>query len=378
MKVLLVWNGPGDAAERDPLSRRQVPLLARLATQGVSATVVLLGDGGGLRSDLEASGIQVDVLPTPLAPRWAAVARLPAAVLRLRSLLLRHDPDVLEGDEPLPAIALGLAVRRRRRGVVVYRRHHSSGGRARLMVASRLAARLADRTIVSCEAMKRHAADDDGTSLERIDIASSGTVDLERPAPADVAVARKALGIPAAAQVIGVVSRLRWEKGLDILIDALDLVGGVGEVHAVVVGVGPEEARLRQLAARSRVAVHFLGHRHDVARWLAVSDVIAMPSRRESFGRVTLEAMAAGRPLVASRVGGLAEAIVDQETGLLVPPENAQALAAALRTVLGDRQIARDMGDRARLRYQALYTLDHMATAWRNAWERAATHGGVC
>jgi glycosyltransferase involved in cell wall biosynthesis len=376
MKVVLVWNGPADAAERDPLSRRQVPLLARLATQGISATVILLGDGGGLRSDLEDAGIPVEVLPTPLAPRPAAVAHLPAAVLRLGSLFRQHDPDVLEGDEPLPAIAVGLAARRRRRGVVVYRRHHQ-GGRARLMVASRLAARLADRTIVSCEAMRRRAADDDRTSLERIDIASSGTVDLELPAPADVAVARAALGIPAAAQVIGVVSRLRWEKGLDILIDALDLVSGVGEVHAVVIGVGPEEARLRQLAARSRVAVHFLGHQHDVARWLAVADVIAMPSRRESFGRVTLEAMAAGRPLVASRVGGLAEAVVDQETGLLVPPENAQALAAALGTILGDRTIARRMGDRARRRYEAHYTLDHMATAWRDQWERAVANGGV-
>jgi len=375
MKVVLVWNGPDDAAERHPLARRQVPLLARLATQGVSAAVVLLGDGGGLRSDLEDAGIPVEVLPTPLAPRPAAVAHLPAAVLRLRSLVRQHDPDVLEGDEPLPAIAAGLAARRRRH-VVVYRRHHQAG-RARLMVASRLAARLADRTIVSCEAMRRRAADDDRTSLERIDIASSGTVDLEPPTPADIAAAREALGIPTVAQVIGVVSRLRWEKGLDILIDALDLVAGVGEVHAVVIGAGPEEARLRQLAARSRVAVHFLGHRHDVARWLAVADVIAMPSRRESFGRVTLEAMAAGRPLVASRVGGLAEAVVDQETGLLVPPENAQALAAALGTILTDRTIARRMGEMARRRFEAHYTLDHMATAWRDAWERAAANGAV-
>ena len=102
-----------------------------------------------------------------------------------------------------------------------------------------------------------------------------------------------------------------------------------------------------------------------------------MPSRRESFGRVTLEVMAAGRPLVASRVGGLAEAVVDQETGLLVPPENAQALAAALGTILGDRTVARRMGDTARRRYEARYTLDHMATAWRDAWERATSNGGV-
>ncbi|MES1254714.1 MAG: glycosyltransferase, partial [Acidobacteriota bacterium] len=112
MNVVLVWHGPDDAAERAPLARRQVPLLARLATQGVAAAVVLLGDRGGLRTDLEAAGIPVDVLRTPLGPRLGAVARLPGAVLGLRALLRRLDPDVIEGDEPMPAIATGLAARR--------------------------------------------------------------------------------------------------------------------------------------------------------------------------------------------------------------------------------------------------------------------------
>jgi glycosyltransferase involved in cell wall biosynthesis len=377
MNVVLVWHGPEDTAERAPLACRQVPLLARLAAQGIAVAVVLLGDGGGLRSDLEAAGIPVDVLQAPLGPRLGAVAHLPGAVLGLQALLRRHDPDVIEGDEPMPAIATGLAARGRRRGVIVYRRHHH-GGRARLLAASRLAARLADRTIVSCEAMRQRAADDDGTSLARIDIAASGAVDWVVPAAADVAGAREGLGIPPAARVVGVVSRLRWEKGIDILIDALDHIGEAGEVHAVVIGTGPEQARLRQLAARCRTVVHFLGHRHDVSRWLAMADVIAMPSRREAFGRVALEAMAAGRPLVVTRVGGLAEVVVDQETGLIVPPENPYALAAALGTILGDHRIARRLGEAGRRRYEAHYTLDHMASAWRGAWERAATRGGVC
>jgi glycosyltransferase involved in cell wall biosynthesis len=370
MKVVLVWNGPFNPAERDPLVRRQVPLLRRLEAQGVSVSVVLLGDGGGLRAHLEDAGVRVDLLPTPLPPSATSLGRLPAAVLGLRAVLRRHDPDVLEGDEPFPAIAAGLAARGARRPVVVYRRHHPAG-RRRLLVASRVAARLADRTIVSCEAMRRRAAEQDRISLERIDIASSGTAELDLPAPADIAATRRSLGIVPVAHVIGVVSRLRWEKGLDVLIESLDLIGDVGEVHAIVVGVGPEESGLRQLAAQSRIPVHFVGHRQDVARWLAVADVIAIPSRRESFGRVTLETMAAGRPLVASRVGGLTEAVVDRETGLLVPPEDAAALAAALRSILVDPAGARRMGEAARQRYEARYTIDHMATSWREAWEGA-------
>jgi UDP-N-acetylglucosamine:LPS N-acetylglucosamine transferase len=126
MKVVLAWNGPFNAAERDPLVRRQVPLLRRLGAQGVSIAVALLGDGGGLRGHLEDAGIRVEFLPTPLPPTATSIGRLPAAVLGLRSVLRRHDPDVLEGDEPCPAIAVGLAARAGRRPVVVYRRHHGA------------------------------------------------------------------------------------------------------------------------------------------------------------------------------------------------------------------------------------------------------------
>jgi len=351
--------------------RRQVPLLLRLATRGVTTSVVLLGDGGGLRPHLEAAGIGADVIPTALAPNASSLARLPVAVARLRSVLRRFTPDIVEGDEPLPAIAVGLAVIGRRPPLVSYRRHHQSG-RRRLGAASRLAARLTDRTIVSSEAMRREAARQDRVSAERIDVASSGAADQPPPPALAVAALREQLGIPNGARVIGVVSRLRREKGLDVLITCLDLID-VGPLHVVIVGSGPEDSALRELAARGRVPVHFAGHQEDIAPWLALADAIAVPSRRESFGRVKIEAMAAGRAIVASNVGGLAEGVADGETGLLVPPEDAAALAAALRAVLEPVSTARRMGEAARSRFDSAYTIEHMAAAWHQAWQRALT-----
>jgi glycosyltransferase involved in cell wall biosynthesis len=373
MKAALVWNGPANAAERDPLVRRQVPLIVRLGAQGVSVAVVLFGDGGRLRDDLERAGIPVEVIATPLPPSGAGLARLPAASWELRRVLRRHDVDVLEGDEPLPAIAVGLAALGRR-GVVVYRRHHGTQ-RARLVAASRVAARLADWTMVSCEAMRQRAARQDHTSLERILVTSSGAPELDVPTPAELAATRRSLDIDTLAPVVGVVSRLRWEKGIDVLIDALDGIG-LKNVHVLVAGVGPEEPRLRRKAVRGPVPVHFVGHRPDVARWLAVSDVVVMPSRWESFGRVTIEAMAVGRPLVASRVGGLTEAVIDGETGLLVEPDDPAALATAIRSLLADPALARRMGIAARRRYEAHFTIDHMATSWRRGWEAAVAGVG--
>jgi len=369
MNVVLVTNGPAATRERDPLARRHVPLLTRLVEQGVSLRVVLMGDAGGLRAPLTDAGLRVDVLPAPLPPGPAGVAGMPRAVAALGALLDGcDDADILEGDEPLPAIALGLAARRRS-ARLVYRRHHD-GGRLRLRLASRMAARLADRTLVSCEAMRRRAAADDGVGLDRIDVAISGTSEIDVPPPCELARTRADLGIPATAPVIVAVSRLRQEKGVDVLIRSLDALRGTDAPHLVVVGDGPEEPALRRLAQDAAVPVHFVGHRLDVDCWLALAAVVAIPSRREAFGRVTLEAMAARRPVVASRVGGIVDAIADGETGLLVPPDDPAALGAALRAVLEEPALAGRLAAAARRRYERGHTMDHMAASWRLAWER--------
>lgn len=377
MNVLMVWNGPANAAERTVLARREVPLLRQLIADGVRPTVILCGDDGGLRADLESGGIDVEVLPIPLPPAPDALRRLPGVSIRLRALLAKRKPDILEGCEPMPAIAVGIAAwsRARHGAAVVYRRQHSRG-RSRVHAASRLAAHLADRTLVSCEAMKQYAAADDGTPLERIEIAMTGAAEPRAVAAAEVAEARRSLGIEERAQVIGVVSRLRREKGIDVLLRALRGIDASGNVHVVIAGMGPEESQLRALAAELPVPVHFLGNRDDVALWFAAADVIAMPSRQEAFGRVTVEAMAAGRSLVASRVGGLCEGVVDGETGLLVPPEDSDAFAAALRRMLADQgALARRCGVAARARYESRFTIAHMATRRRAAWERILSSG---
>ncbi len=375
MNVLLVWNGPANAAERSILARREVAFLQELAGRGVAATVALCGDAGGLAEDLRGAGVPVQVVPQALPPSAAALVRLPGAAARLCALIRQLQPDVVEATEPMPAIAAGLAARRRERRVLLYRRQHE-GGRERLHLASRLAAHLADRTIVSSQVMRLRAAADDRCDPERIEIATTGSVDPAPVTAREVSAARRSLGIESSARVIGAISRLRREKGLDVLIRAVGQLTGAGDVHLVIAGTGPEEPALRKLAATSPVPVHFLGHRDDVRLWLEAMDVVAISSRRESFGRLTLEAMAAGRPIVATRVGGLPEAIVDGETGLLVPPDDVHALAAALSMMLHDSDAAGRHGRAARARFLARYTMSHMATARIQAWERSLAAAG--
>jgi glycosyltransferase involved in cell wall biosynthesis len=138
------------------------------------------------------------------------------------------------------------------------------------------------------------------------------------------------------------VARLHRRKGVDVLLHALPEV----EARLWIAGDGPERAALESLAAELGVSerVCFLGTRDDTADLLAACDVFVLPSRLEGLGVATLEAMAASRPVVASDVGGIADAVVAGRTGLLVPPEDAHALADALRRVLGDAELRLMLG----------------------------------
>lgn len=378
MRVLLAWQGPRDERQRVMFSRRQTPFLRQLLVEGVEPVVALLGDAGGMRHDLEDSGIPIEVLPV-LPPPASTLVGLPAAVRALRAMIARYQPQIIEGSDPLPGLAAALAGavgRAPHRPLVIYRRHFYDGW-VRMKIPSQIAARLADRMGASCESMRRHVAAVERKALRLIDVSTSGIAEPPTFSDAAVASARRSLGIAEDAFVIGAVAYLWRHKGIDVLIRALDHLRRGSDIHVVVVGHGSERPHLEQLATGAPFPVHFLGHREDVHRWMAVADVMVMPSRWECFGRVTIETMSMGRPLIASRIGGLQDAVVDGVTGLFVPVDDPAALGAALDSLVRDPARARRMGAAARAHFEAHHTIAHMAASWRRAWERAiASHRG--
>ncbi|MCD6358090.1 MAG: glycosyltransferase family 4 protein [Thermoproteales archaeon] len=172
--------------------------------------------------------------------------------------------------------------------------------------------------------------------------------------------------------------RLVYRKGLTVLLKALSLLKDL-DLTLVVVGEGPlrpsAEALARRLAIEDRVM--FLG---SINEWelpgvYRSADVVAVPSLYgEAFGIVALEAMATGRPVVASRVGGLSELVIGGETGVLVPPGDPEALAEALRTLYEDEELRAQMGRRGRARILELYdwrvVIRHLEEVYEAARER--------
>jgi len=152
-------------------------------------------------------------------------------------------------------------------------------------------------------------------------------------------------------KLVGTVTRLRKEKGNRYFIEAAHRIAAQSpEVRFVIVGDGPERAELEALVTRLDLTerVHFAGFVTDVAAALSSFDIAVIPSLREGFGLALAEAMAAGRPIVATNVGGMREMAEHEVHALLVPPANSPALAQAIGRVLANAKLAARLAREAR------------------------------
>ena len=184
---------------------------------------------------------------------------------------------------------------------------------------------------------------------------------------------RELLGIPRSHRVLGAIGRLVPQKGLDVLLAAFAAVSrSFGEASCVILGEGPlkeeMEKRVEQLGLSGKV--FFVGPRLDIQDWLAEFDIVVTASRYEGLSLALAEAMAAGKPVVATAVGGNAELVVDGETGFIVPPEDAGALSAAILNLLGDPGMIASMGERGRRRVRDGFTEERMARKVQAVYDR--------
>ena len=173
----------------------------------------------------------------------------------------------------------------------------------------------------------------------------------------DAASVRSQLGIARDTPLVVAVGRLHMQKGFDVLIDAAVLLhDAVADAVVVIAGDGPQRTQLEQQITSTGANVRLLGHRSDIADLIRAADVVVMPSRWEGWPLAAAEALAAGRPFVATSVGGLPELVGD--AAVLVPPHSARALAEAIGRVLSDAAFAAELTTRAQRRARELPTAD--------------------
>jgi glycosyltransferase involved in cell wall biosynthesis len=215
----------------------------------------------------------------------------------------------------------------------------------------RAVTRKASRVIAITESLRRFCVDEVGLPAAKVEVVHYGLDALPEPWGDSPEVP-----LPDNARVLLSVSRLEKQKGVDVAVRALARVREV-EPRAVLVvlGEGPERPRL------AGEGVYLPGRVGDVAAWYRRAELLVHPARWEGFGLAVLEAMLAGKPVVASRVSSIPELVVDGETGLLVPPDDADALADALLSVLGDPARAAAMGEAGLARARSEFSVPTMA-----------------
>jgi glycosyltransferase involved in cell wall biosynthesis len=225
----------------------------------------------------------------------------------------------------------------------------------------RLLTRRFRRVIAISEALREFTVERVGLPGEKVEVVRYGLDEL--PAPWGE---NPDLDLPDEARVLLCVARLAPQKGVDVAVRALPAIRAEHPGAALVVlGEGPERPRL------AAEGVYLPGRVGDVAAWYRRAELVVHPARWEGFGIALLEAMLAGKPVVASAVSSAPEIVADGSTGLLVPPEDPVALAAAVNRLLGDPARLAAFGRSGLERARAEFSVERMATATAAVYESA-------
>jgi len=370
-------SGPGSARPRTRLlqlipslpvggaERMLLDLVTHLDQDRYEITVVSLHRlGSQVERDLASSGVEVVYLGKRMGFDPRMFHRVAAAVRRAR-------PDVVHTHRPVLSYALPSFLGRLR-GRVVHTVHNLAerevAGRLR-KASHHVAFRLGVAPVAICGAVAESITRLYGRPPRAV---IPNGIDVRRfAAPAVPRGAwRRQLGLDARAVVFAFVGRLSPQKDPGTLLRALAtarlapwvlLVSGDGELRAEL------EAQAEGLGLLGRV--RFLGIRSDVPELLAASDVFVLPSRYEGHPLSAMEAMAAGRPVIATAVGGVPEVVRDGVTGLLVPPGDAVALAGAIGRLGRDEGLRQEMGRRGGLLAAEAFDVSRMAEAYDRLYQ---------
>ena len=375
-------------------SGKQLALIAAgLPRDQFDIRVVVVGRDGPLITELRSSGLPVAVLG------WTRLLD-PQPVWRLRQRVRLFRPDVIAG-WGLTALRIGSLVRDSARLVLHHlfpprernpwppleRLAHRSrirensaspspefsrirlragyGALSGLGPLDRWLLRRADRVVAA------HAAEVQcyrrlGIPAERVCLIPPGVAPAEASTvPREELLRHQAL--PTTARVVVCAGPLQAHKGYRDGLWALDILRYLyDDLHLVVLGDGPDRAHLESFARDLQLLerAHFLGRREDVADWLAAADVVWVPSRADGGVNVALEAMSAGRPVIAGRTPELAEVVTEGETGYLVAPGDKVGLARLTRRLLDDAGLRQRLGEAGQQRAGERFAAAELARRW--------------
>ncbi len=343
-------------------------ILPALQRRGLDVTLYVMERGGPLEGEIAAQGVRVDGVRVDGVrvdgPMGAGFLHWPKAALALARWLRRERPTVVHFFLPRPyvfgSLAAELAGHRRRlmsrRSLTDYRDKYPLLGAVERFLHRRTLGILGNSHAVIEQLLTE--VDDP----RKLGLIHNG---IEMPSPvfkSSRQQTRTALQIPSDALVISVIANLIAYKGHRDLIEALAQVRDLLPVPWRLVVIGRDDGiggELKDCTELLRIAdnIMWLGERSDVDELLSASDIFVLPSHQEGFSNALLEAMAASLPAVATAIGGNSDAVVNNETGFLVPPRQPRALAAAILRLANDPDLRRRFAEAGRRRVEQHFSL---------------------
>lgn len=323
-------------------------LLAGLCERGVE-TVLVCPPGAAIGAHFAGTPVRVVEVPCSGDADLGFIARF-GAVLRA------ERPDLVHLHSRRGADVLGaLAARLVRIPVVLSRRVDNPESR----LWASLKYRLHDRVIAISKGIADVLAQA-GVPAHKLRVVRSSLDPGPWQHPASRAEFCAMFGVPTDALLIGVVAQLIERKGHRVLFDALAKLPRDTMLRVVCFGQGPLRAALEEQAATLGDRVRFAGFRDDLPRWLGALDLLVHPALMEGLGVSLLQASAAGVPIIASRAGGIPEAVSDGHTGLLVRPGDTADLAMALQRLIDDPALRKQLGAQGRTRVEREFSVAQM------------------
>jgi glycosyltransferase involved in cell wall biosynthesis len=346
------------------LERVVQSLAGHARARGLGVDILCAVRGGPVADEIEAAGTPVRVL--------GVTGYRPRDILKVARVFEELRPDVVHSHGHFAGVLGRVAAWWAGVPIAVHHLHTTDSTlRGRHRRLERFLARLSHRVICCSRAVADHAHRDLGIPETVLLVVPNG---IDPPPAVGRGEALERLGRPAQ-PIIGCVGSLTPHKGQAVLLRAVQQLSHDRPLPTVVlVGDGPERASLESLATQGTGAVNvlFLGERRDARSLLPAFDILAVPSiGREGFGLSALEAMDAGVPVIASRLGGLPEVVDDGRTGVLVPPGEPAALAAALASLLEHPERQRTLGAEGKRRVSERFRAARQAEQIENLYEEA-------
>ena len=347
--------------------RRPLRILHTEASTGWGGQEIrILDESAGLR----ARGHDVQIAAPANAPIFAAAQRrnIPVHAVALdqrnlssfralASIVREWTPDVIVTHSSSDSWLAAVATRLPSSHAAVVRTRHLSTPVSAGMLNRWLYGRVPARVVTTGEAIREHLIATLGLSPDAVVSVPTGA-DIFRFHPGDRAAARARLELADGGPIVGIVATLRSWKGHRFLVSAMN-DPRLATARLVIVGDGPQDLALRKQAAASGVGgrIVFAGQQEDVVPWLQAFDVFVLPSTgNEGVPQALMQAMATGLPVVTTAVGAIPELVQDGETGLVVPTENAAALADAISRLLADSKLAIRLGAAGSTRISQSFT----------------------